>query len=233
MTCPNCTEALSERGSFCKFCGAQARCLECKELLEPAAKACVECGTLLGQGNTITNTNGATPRGPSQALPANRNSITYREDRNSRDFEASSTDTSMQSVGTVLAEVFAQRGVGRITTHAGAHGFQKEPAVHDALKGIAAPETNIQPQDISDDEPAPADLSRIAKIFRSNGDALELIERRLKAKSGMDYVRQLTYLFLYAHELHGRHWTPQADIFAILRDGKVLDPNPATGKETT
>jgi hypothetical protein len=221
MNCPACSEPLSERGSFCKFCGGQARCLQCKELLEPAAKACVECGTLVGQGNAADGVNGAVHAEP--AMPANRNTITYREDRNSRDFQASLSDNSMQSVGTLLAEVFAQRGVGRAIAHGGISSFSKDSPVIDA-KGLAAPEASEQPQNETSQEPAP-DILLIAKIFRSNGDDLELIERRLKAKSCRDYVRQLTYLFLYAHELHGRHWTPQAAIFAILKDGKVLDAN--------
>ncbi|MBV9505014.1 MAG: hypothetical protein JO323_08430 [Acidobacteriia bacterium] len=41
----------------------------------------------------------------------------------------------------------------------------------------------------------------------------------------MEYVRRLTYLFLYAYELHGRAWVPQTQVFAILKEGKVLDAN--------
>ncbi|MBV9505013.1 MAG: zinc ribbon domain-containing protein [Acidobacteriia bacterium] len=174
MDCPNCSQALSERGSFCKNCGAQARCLQCKELLEPAAKACVECGTLVGHGNPAASVNGTSHTDLPQEMPANRNTITYREDRNSRDFQASLTDTSMQSVGTVLAEVFAQRGVGRVTPHS-QHTFSKESPVIDALKGIAAPEhTGEQTPPNTHETPPPApELTNIARLFRATGDTLE------------------------------------------------------------
>jgi hypothetical protein len=33
------------------------------------------------------------------------------------------------------------------------------------------------------------DLAEISEVFRQNGEELELIESRIKAKSGMDYVR--------------------------------------------
>ena len=49
MNCPHCSEALSERGVFCKACAGQARCMSCREVLESGAAACVECGTRVGQ----------------------------------------------------------------------------------------------------------------------------------------------------------------------------------------
>jgi hypothetical protein len=224
MNCPNCSEALSERGCFCKSCGAQARCRQCKELLEPAAVACVECGTKVGEGNTAID--GAIP---AMSLPANRNTITYREDRNSRDFQASLTNDSMESLGGVFNELFSQRGVGRTHQQGTTHIFSKEQPAVDAPKGIpAAPEVNGVASTSNPPAQAPAlppELTRISEIFRANGETLELIENRLKAKSGMDYVRRLTYLFLYAHELHGRQWTPRADLLAVLKEAKVLDPN--------
>lgn len=181
----------------------------------------------MGQGNHAAGVKGSTHTEAPQAMPANRNTITYREDRNSRDFQASLSDNSMQSVGTVLAEVFAQRGVGRVTQHGGQHTFSKESPVIEALKSIPAPddkEEQIPPEAHPTPAPAP-ELTNIARLFRATGDTLELIEHRLKAKSGMDYVRRLTYLFLFAHELHGRPWVPQAQVFAILKEGKVLDAN--------
>jgi hypothetical protein len=227
MNCPNCSELLSERGYFCKSCGAQARCRQCKELLEPAAIACVECGTKVGEGKPVDGANGGAADTASMAVPANRNTITYREDRNSKDFQASLSDDSMQSVGTLLAEVFAQRGVGRITQHGGPHGFSKEPPLIDALKGLAAPEQHdAKPEQEHQETPrANPELTNVGRIFRADGEILELTEHRLKAKSGMDYVRRLTYLFLFAHELHGRAWVPQAQVFAVLKEGKVWDAN--------
>lgn len=65
----------------------------------------------------------------------------------------------------------------------------------------------------------------LAKIFRHDGQTLKLTDRRLKAKNGQDFVKRLTYLFLFAHEIHGRHTTLQADVIAVLKEGKVWDSN--------
>src|SRR6476646_2773360 len=99
MNCPNCAEPLGERGFFCKACAGQARCMKCRELLEPGAAACVECGTRIGQG--VDGVNGTTTqtRHDTAAVPPNRNTLTYHEDRNSRKFEASLTDSAMHGLG--------------------------------------------------------------------------------------------------------------------------------------
>ena len=39
----------------------------------------------------------------------------------------------------------------------------------------------------------------------------------------MDFVRRLTYLFLYAHELEGRETVTDKDLIAVLNDAKVID----------
>ena len=55
-----------------------------------------------------------------------------------------------------------------------------------------------------------SDKEKIAAFFSSNGEKLELIDNRLKSSSGADYLRQLTYFFLYAHELHGGIFSPRS-----------------------
>src|SRR5262249_12890199 len=124
MNCPHCGAALSERGSFCKVCAGQARCMNCREVLEPGAAACVECGTKIG----VRSENGASApiAAPTSTLSAQRNTLTYHEDRNSRSFEASLTDPAMQGLGDVLGEFFAQRGAVR-AHHQGQHArFNKD-----------------------------------------------------------------------------------------------------------
>ena len=111
MNCPHCSDALSERGNFCKACGGQARCLNCKEVLEPGAMACVECGTRVGQPCDGVRESSALS---APALLPNRNTLSYSEDRISRKFEASLTDSAMHGLGDVFGELFAQRGVGRV-----------------------------------------------------------------------------------------------------------------------
>src|SRR6266516_4317429 len=98
MNCPNCSEQLSERGFFCKACAAQIRCMKCREPLEPAGLACVECGTRIGE--TVDPGEGASTVAATQ--PANRNTLSYHEDRSSRRFEASLTDNAMNGLGDVF-----------------------------------------------------------------------------------------------------------------------------------
>jgi hypothetical protein len=221
MNCPSCGEALSERGSFCKFCGVQARCLTCKEVFEPAAAACVECGTKLGTPAASPQNGGAYH--PAQAT---RNKITYREDRNGRNLDADFSDSTMQAFGDVLGGFFASRGVGQ-GNHPGNTrlSFREQPTVGLAGNSLPAPpdpNTFI----VGDGPPAQkTDLAEISEVFRQNGEELELIESRLKAKSGMDYVRRLTYLCLYANEIHDRPWTPKASLIVVLKEGKVWDQN--------
>jgi hypothetical protein len=230
MNCPNCQEELSERGSFCKACAAQARCRECRELLEPAAMACVECGAKIG---SVTD---PASKSPSQngSLPANRNTITFHEDRNSRRLEASLTDNAMTGLGDVFAEVFAQRGVGRVgTQNTRIHSTEK---VIDLSKQL--PETGTlptgatSPKNHQDEKPLEqptthhTDRERLLQIFSTDGETIEVMDNRLKATSAAEYYKRLTYLFVYAQEiLLKRPAAPKAELITILKVAKVYDPN--------
>lgn len=212
MNCPKCNAVLSERGAFCKTCGAQARCLKCKDILEPAAVACVECGTVVGQGAEITV---AEP-----GLAANRNTISFQEDRNSRTFSASLTDHAVGGLSDALADFFLHRG-GRpaVTPRT---GFNREIVIDQppALPPGQDPTPPPAPQ-----IPVSGDKVLLGKIFRETGQAINLIDRRLKAKNGQDFVKRLTYLLLYSHELHGRPSTLRTDVIAALKEGKCWDSN--------
>lgn len=218
VNCPKCNASLVERGSFCKSCGAQARCLNCKDLLEPDAVACVECGTLVSQGK-----NGAAPILRAEPVAAKRNTISFHEDRNSRTFSASLTDEAIGSMSDPLAEFFVHRGAQRITT-------PRVPGPQDIVieHGKALPPGAPSPPPPAPPAAETDDKLRAAKLFRENGQTLNLIDRRLKAKSGQDFVKRLTCLFLYAHELHGRFQVPRADVIAVLKEGKIWDSNAST-----
>jgi hypothetical protein len=47
IKCNQCSADLPVRGFFCPACGCQVKCKHCNDLLEPNAKACVSCGTLV------------------------------------------------------------------------------------------------------------------------------------------------------------------------------------------
>jgi hypothetical protein len=230
MNCPNCSGVLAERGCFCKSCGSQARCLNCRDVLEPEAVACVECGTRIGDrgaGNAPSTQVGQ------PALP-HRNTLSYQEDRTSRTFSASLTDSAIQGLGDTLSEFFAQRGGSRAAGElrqpfqkAVAIGHPKEIAAPAADNGAepVPPSAAAPPQAAPPQPPGTDDKARIVTLFRPNGSTLDLIDNRLKGKNGLHYVARLTYLFLYAHELHGRNVTPKAEVLAVLKDAKVLDSN--------
>jgi hypothetical protein len=229
MNCPHCAEPLAERGVFCKACAGQARCMKCRELLEPGAIACVECGTRIGQpveASTGTSSHAAA----SVTMQPNRNSLSYHEDRNIRHFEASLTDSAMHGLGDVFGELFARAGSARVAQPTGGRTL-KELIIEDAKQLPPAPPVNGDQQIVA---PPPTnsqptgDKERILKIFAGNGETLELIDNRLKATTAADYYKRLTYLFLYAHELHGRMTTPKTELVKILKEAKVYDPNCGT-----
>jgi len=224
---PHCAEPLAERGVFCKACAGQAKRVKCRELLESGAIACVECGTRIGQAAEATEGITATT-----SLPTNRNTLSYQEDHNTRKFEASLTDSAMHGLGDVFGELFAQRGVGRTITQSNGRTLLRNDVVLEDLKQLApaAPAAAEQVESPVEKKAAPAGTNkeRVLKIFSIKGDSLELIDNRLKAKTGADYLRKLTYLFLYAQELHGRTPTPKADLVTVLKEAKIYDANSGT-----
>jgi hypothetical protein len=225
--CPNCAEPLGERGFFCKVCASQARCMKCRELLEPDAAACVECGTRMGQdgeGSKGTRTGReVTPISP------NRNSLTYHEDRNSRKFEASLTDSAMHGLGAVFEELFAQRGVGRTVQPAGQRTSVRAMTIDESKHLSPTPPLEAEQPPIGQTPPAPKadpERERVLKIFRLEGKTLELSENRLKAKSAADYYKRLAYLVIYAHEIVlGETSAPKAEVIEVLKAAKVYDAN--------
>jgi hypothetical protein len=200
--------------------------MNCKDLLEPDAVACVECGTLVGQ-----RSDGASPDPHGQPLPAtrtNQNTFSYHEDRNGKTFTGSFSNEAVDSMGGSLAEFFAYRaGAPRPALHRHEH---QEIVIEDR-KALPPGEPTQVPAPVgAPPPPAPSatetdDKSRIGKLFRENGQTLNLIDRRLKAKNGQAFMRRLTYLFLYAHELHGRFAVPRPDVIAVLKEGKIWDSN--------
>lgn len=232
MNCPNCAEPLAERGVFCKSCAGQARCMKCRELLEPGAIACVECGTRIGQPVEAANGATAHPQQVSSITVApNRNTLSYEEDRNSRRFEASLTDSAMHGLGDVFGELFARSGTSRVVQPNGGRTLLKDIVIDDTRQLPPAPPAE-EAQEAPSTQASPTtpmtDKVRILKFLAVNGETLELIDNRLKATTAADYYRRLTYLFLYAHELHGRMTTPKTELVKILKEAKVYDPNCGT-----
>lgn len=227
MNCPNCAESLGERGFFCKVCAGQARCMKCREVLEPGAAACVECGTRIGQA--IEGSSETTAYREATSIPPNRNTLTYHEDRNSRKFEASLTDSAMHGLGDVFEELFAQRGVGRAVPPVGRRKFVRDMVLDESKQLPPTPPLEAEQLPAGQTQPPPKadpERDRVLKIFTLEGEILELSENRLKAKSAADYYKRLTYLVIYAQEIVlGRTAAPKAEVIEVLKAAKVYDAN--------
>jgi hypothetical protein len=194
--------------------------MSCRSPLEPDAIACIECGIKIGEMGTHTVTSPETA-----AVPPGRNTLSFQEDKNNRRFEASLTDVAMQSLGGVFGDLFAQRGVVRLPSQLAGAPARQPPIVQGVTLAIPPsvelPEVLNPPSSVNPDPNS--DKEKITAFFSSSGEKLELIDNRLKASSGADYLRQLTYLFLYAHELHGRMSVPERDLNIMLTAAKMMD----------
>ena len=222
MNCPHCSEALSERGAFCKACAGQARCMNCREVLEPGAAACVECGTRVGQPGDGVRENVAQD---APALSPYRNTLSYSEDRNSRKFEASLTDSAMHGLGDVFAELFAQRGVGRVALPAAARTLVRDTIIETKNLPPVHPEAEVPVVETKQSVQSP-EKDKALKIFSVKGETIELVDNRLKAKSAADYYKRLTYLFIYAQELLlVRTLVSKSELVVVLKEAKVYDAN--------
>jgi hypothetical protein len=182
-------------------------------------------------GQPVEAANGTTAQTNAASLatpPPNRNTLSYEEDRTSRRFQASLTDSAIHGLGDVFGDLFAQRGVGRVVQQAGARTLIKDIVIDEAKQLAPAP-TDIEQVDTMAEKKTdhqPTEKDRLFRIFNLNGEALELADNRLKATSAADYYKRLTYLFIYAQELLlGRSLAPKSDLVTVLKEAKVFDAN--------
>jgi hypothetical protein len=222
MNCPVCEKELSERGVFCGSCGSQARCNKCRSVLEAGAVACVECGARVGEIQLHANDS------PSSASlrTLGLNTIIFREDKNSRSLEASLSDIALQGIGDSFGGLFLQRGAIRPPSNGRLFNRNTELINAKGLPASTSDDAVQEDRDTSNNEQPAASLSdqaRIDKIFRMTGDSLELVDNRVKATNLSDYVRRLTYLFLYAQECYGHTSTRENDVVELLKTSKAWD----------
>jgi hypothetical protein len=137
----------------------------------------------------------------------------------------------MQDLGDVFGELFARAGARVTPAH---HRGNKEEAleIRRQLPPATAPPAGQhaaeQTATVKQPEQPSTGKDRILKLFSPSGETFELIDNRLKAKNGADYLRRLTYLFLYVQELHGRPASPRKNLVDILKAAKIYDPNTRT-----
>lgn len=95
--CLHCGVILSERAIYCSNCCNQAKCKNCKELLEPNSSICVVCGEEV-----------------SASRPASHmNTIEYTETKNNRSFKASFTDTVGNNIGEAFGSILTTKLISK------------------------------------------------------------------------------------------------------------------------
>ncbi|HEU4322404.1 MAG TPA: zinc ribbon domain-containing protein [Roseiflexaceae bacterium] len=229
MNCPYCANKLPERGVFCPNCGKQTRCKECRDILEIDAKVCVMCGANVLQSNTtLQDSNKSNSVNSSLA----HNTIRFRETPEERSFDANLTDFAVSEFGQVMGQFVSvntyqnkQRRQNPTVMPSSVidQGFSMLPADIDQVeKEDSSEKEEIQ---IKETVKIEDDSALLRRIFRYEGDILRLDETRLKAKSKKDAVRRVTFLFLYAHDLEGRHEVERKLLNNVLREAALLDNN--------
>ncbi|MEZ4677138.1 MAG: hypothetical protein R2932_23265 [Caldilineaceae bacterium] len=160
------------------------------------------------------------------------NIIEFSEDAKSRHFRAEVSDTAINSVSQPLA-LFLGTRIGKQVNR-----NQRQVS---NLNEISEESDSI---DVYDDSlpviegakalPVSTDLDVLRRIFRrTNDNKLKLSDSRLKQNSQRDFVKRLTALFLFAHELEGQEAVPRPELNAALTDAKVYDSNARTWMNST
>lgn len=219
--CPSCNNALSDRAIFCGACSKQARCKTCHELLESDARACVICGTLLGEGQQANGRQ-------QENFAGSKNTFFLKETSNTRTVEVSFSDTAIVNLGDVLGYVASTRlGKRKTATDQSSSQLLLPGASLDLDNGDVeepspvvnlVPEPSVNPQITGERE-------QLREVFAQDGERLVLDNLRLKASGQLDAGRRLVYLFLYAHELEGHQQVSRDCINEVLKDVGLYDPN--------
>lgn len=233
--CYSCSSPLPDRAIFCPVCAKQVRCKNCHELLEPNARACIMCGTLIGEGGKEQETN----KTNTQNIAANR--IEYKETLKMRSFNANFTD----QVGSELTETLNLLLSHRVGVRKdGQRVLYKEVENQRQLltEGNSDIENSEEPKDVIDNNQFDrektvtednGDTDRLKKIFRFEDNKITLLEPRIKATTKLDFARRLSYLFLYANEWDKRPSVPRGELNAILEQNNVLDAHTRTWISTS
>ncbi len=217
ISCPSCSFVLPERAIFCPNCASQAKCKNCRDILEEGWRACVSCGTLVGEGEL--GSEGRSEQEKNTAV----NIIEYKETKSKRTFRSAFTDNVGGELTDTLNFILGNR--------LGSKQVWKQnfpPAqVLDEYKQLGQGKADLIPdQDLEDktidvepmSEESEANFSSLSKIFRQDGSTLILGDQRLKESSNFDFIRRLACLFLYAKEVLGHKQINSEELQTVLRD---------------
>ncbi|MBD2539809.1 hypothetical protein [Coleofasciculus sp. FACHB-SPT36] len=203
--------------------------------MELGAVGCVACGTPIGEAGVASNTCTQTPLNKGiQDVPLNTLKFVEKSKGHSCSFEASLTNEMGTSLGgTALAAI-----IGRTSNGIPRNGHAKGQNIYsDETQQLSLFDLNQNQDEIVVNAPIqhtlpPAesrvDAEKLRDIFRYNGEQLRLKETRLKANNKLDASRRLVYLFLYAHELEGRHEIPRTVLNEELKKAGYYATNVVT-----
>lgn len=229
MLCVYCESNLPERAVFCPSCAKQIKCKQCSDFLEADAKACIICGTVVGEGIVTPSNN--------NSVATTKNTLILRETKSSRDVEVGFTDEAIGKISDALSHILIDRLGNPITPG------RKASSASLQLAGGTAPESkdyiDVESAEVVPDsassfnQTAKTDKEKLHQVFYYNDDVLKLDNYNLKADGQLDAAKRLVYLFLYAHELEGRNFATREAINAVLKDIGLYDPNASNWISTT
>jgi len=161
------------------------------------------------------------------------NTFEYEETQEKRSVRASFTDEVGNNVSQTLGKY--------ISRTPGESEFDREllPEEAEAIElshdEEAGGESENIPEEASEEKATPekaeaqkSDQSvqhKLNQVFRYEGETIRLDNSHLKATSQRDFVRRLTYLFLFAHRLEGRDKVSRAQLNEVLKECSVYDGN--------
>ena len=225
--CKSCSADLPDGALYCPGCAQQVRCTACRNLIEPAWQACITCGTRISE---LTNDQiiKETPTDP-QAV----NTIEYHETPRSRSLRANFTNTIGKSLSNALTRVLSNRfeptRVKKIRSPVIDAEIEDPQQPLFPMEIPQPPNTPSGPPALETQE-APSlgnqtqqDLATLERIFRSDGDSLKLVDRRLRNSTQIDFARRLACLFLYFNELKGKEKVVRTTLTTILTENDAFD----------
>lgn len=218
--CYACGTRLSDRAVYCPECARQIRCQACRELLEPNAKACVVCGTFIGQGNPTAS---ATADGNGSDGRA-QNRLRLEESRTNRSLDIVFTDNAVESLSDSLGS-FILSGMATATARSRRHPHPEiSEAEDDALEVVATPKPEPATPTMLPAATVQPEVDRLRRIFQENESQLRLDETRLKGTSRQNSARRLAYLrLLYAEVIEKRDHIEKNEIINIINSADWLD----------
>src|SRR5215203_5400510 len=103
QTCPLCAGAIPSKAIYCPLCTKQIHCRNCYEPLAANWRACIQCGTMIGE--SVAPLLGQEPTVDTHAV----NTIEYHETERKRSLKAKFTNTIGNNLTKTLNLILANR----------------------------------------------------------------------------------------------------------------------------